>query len=63
MQYSKLKRKVFLLQRSADRLGSELAPNITKGDRFWWSCLKAEVIVHLKRTLETLWLVLRKVRD
>lgn len=52
-----LKQKIELLHRSSERLMAAL--DLPK-DSAWWGFIRQEVWVHLKRTLELLWAVVRK---
>jgi len=52
-----LKQKIELLHRSSERLMEALD---LPRDRAWWGFMSREVWVHLKRTLELLWAVIRK---
>lgn len=52
-----LERKVELLHRSSDRLMKAL--DLAR-DQVWWGFIHREVWVHLKWTLELLWVVLRR---
>lgn len=53
-----LKRKIELIYRSGIRLMS-LADE-TEQSGIWWEVLRREAWLHLRRTVELLWLVLRK---
>jgi len=53
----KLPERVELLHRSSERLMEAL--KLTR-DRDWWAFMSREVWIHLKRTIELLWAVMRK---
>lgn len=53
----KLERKVELISNSAGRLQSAL--KLARSPE-WWAFMQKEAWLHLRRTLELLWLVLRK---
>lgn len=52
-----LQRKIKLIHQSSERLMKAL--ELTK-DRYRWVFMRRETWIHLKRTLELLWLVLRR---
>ena len=53
-----LKRKIELIHRSSNRLMT-LVDELARGNP-WWEVLRREAWLHLRRTVELLWLVLRK---
>lgn len=53
----KLPERVELLHRSSERLMEAL--KLTR-DLYYWAFMRREVWIHLKRTIELLWAVMRK---
>jgi hypothetical protein len=56
-RYVKLERKVELISNSSDRLQKSLG---LSRDRTWWGFMRQEAWIHLKRSWELWWMVLRK---
>lgn len=52
-----LSRKVELVHRSSERMLKSLG--LTR-DKNWWRFMRRELWIHLKRTVELMWAVVRK---
>lgn len=56
-QRNGLARKIELLHNSSERMMKALG---LSRDAAWWRFMRREVWLHLKRTLELMWMVLRR---
>lgn len=61
-EYEPLRKKIFFISRSTERLQHALRLSIVRGDEAWWHFMRREAWLHLKRSLELLIMVLRKRR-
>lgn len=59
-EYELLRKKIFFIGRSAERLHQAIRLDMVKGDEAWWHFMRREAWLHLKRSVELLYMVLRK---